>query len=161
MLAVAAFTVTLSTSVQASASGVTATGACTGGIFLDTARSGPANPPASPTVRRQRRVEVDFARMFPGGDPPAAAGSAERVTLNLFPDVCVTAVRDRATDLGPGKVQWEGHVPGGTPGTATMIVDGTLMVGTVRNDRDVYEIRSLGDGIHGVTDVDTSKFPRD
>ena len=135
--------------------------ACAGGIFADTARRGSVAPSASPTVRRQRRVEIDFGRVFPGGDGRSAARAAERLTLNLFADVCVTAVRDRAADLGGGKVQWEGHVPGGLPGSATVIVDDGLMVGTIRIDRDVYEIRYLGDGVHVVTDVDASKFPRD
>ena len=105
-----------------------------------------------PTVRRQRRVEVDFARVGP---------SAERITLNLFPDVCVIAQRERMTDLGRGQVQWDGRVPGATPGTATLVIDGALMVGTVRLGREVYEIRYLGEGVHVVTDVDLSKFPRD
>jgi hypothetical protein len=34
-------------------------------------------------------------------------------------------------------------------------------VATVRRDGQVYEIRYLGDGVHAITDVDTSKFPRD
>ena len=135
--------------------------ACAGGIFRETARRGSVEPAASPTLRRQRRVEIDFARVFPGGDGRSAARATDQLTLNLFPDVCVTAVRDRATDLGRGQVQWEGHVPGGSPGTATVIVDDGLMVGTIRIARDVYEIRYLGDGVHAVTDVDTSSFPRD
>jgi hypothetical protein len=134
---------------------------CTGGIFTDTARPGSVDPDPRSTVRRARRVEIDFGRVFPGGEGPSAAGAAERLTLNLFPDVCLIALRERVTDLRNGKVQWEGRVPGASPGTVSLIIDSRLMVGTLRIDREVYEIRYLGDGVHVVTDVDPSKFPRD
>jgi hypothetical protein len=130
--------------------------ACAGGIFTDTARPGPVNPATRPTVRRQRRVEVDFAQVLPpgGGAPP-------RLTLNLFPDVCVIARRERTIEPGRGAVQWEGRVTGASPGTATLVVDGPLMVGTVRLGAEVYEIRYVGEGVHVIIDVDQSKFPRD
>jgi hypothetical protein len=126
--------------------------ACSGGIFTETARAASLVAAAPPRVRRQRRVEIDFTRVGP---------SAERIVLNLFRDVCVIAQRERASDLGGGQVQWEGRAPGTPPGTATLVIDGALMVGTIRIGPDVYEIRYLGEGVHVVTDVDLSKFPRD
>jgi hypothetical protein len=126
--------------------------ACAGGIFTETTRAASLNSTAPPQVRRQRRVEVDFARV---------GSSAERIALNLFPDVCVIAQRERATDVGRGQVQWEGRVPGAQPGTATLVIDGAIMVGLIRIGADVYEIRYLGEGVHVVTDVDPSKLPRD
>jgi hypothetical protein len=133
---------------------------CAGGIFVDTPRQG--SVPAAParTVRRLRRVEVDFPRLFPAGSR-AAAGAAERLTLNLFPDACLVAVRARVTDLGPGRVQWEGRVPAASHGTVTLVIDGEVMVGTVRIDREVFEIRYLGDGVHAVAHIDPSGFPPD
>lgn len=151
----------LGLSISTAVASCAAPGSCAGGIFRDTSRQGSVDPGALPTVRRTRRVEIDFGRVFPGGEGPSAARAAARLTLNLFPDLCVTAVRERVTDLGRGTVQWEGRVPGASPGTVTLIVDDTLMIGTLRIDREVYEIRYLGDGIHVVTDVDPSKFPRD
>jgi hypothetical protein len=126
---------------------------CSGGIFLDTQRRGSVDPGASPTIRRIRRVEI--------GEPFAALRTADRLTLNLFPDVCLTAHRELVTDLPGGQVQWEGRVPGASLGTVTLIVAGTVMVGTVRVEREVYEIRYLGDGVHAVVDIDTSAFRRD
>ena len=130
--------------------------ACAGGIFTDAARPGSVDPGMHPTVRRQRRVEVDVARVLPLGE-----GTSPRLTLNLFPDVCVIARRERATEPNRGAVQWEGRVAGASPGTATLVIDGPVMVGTIRIGGQVYEIRYLGDGVHVVTDVDASKFPRD
>jgi hypothetical protein len=126
---------------------------CSGGIFLPTDRPGSVDPGPSPAVRRLRRVEVDRT--------PAASSAAHRITLNLFPDVCVTADRERATDLGGGRVQWEGRVRGAPPGTVTLIIDATLMVGTARIGRDVYEIRYLGDGVHAVAELEPSAFRPD
>jgi len=106
-------------------------------------------------------VEIDFGRVFPAGERPSAARAADRLTLNLFPDACVIAVRERATDLGPGKVQWEGRVSGASLSSVTLIIDDTLMIGTVRIDREVFQIRYLGEGVHAVVDIDQSAFPRD
>jgi hypothetical protein len=144
-----------------SASACAAPRSCAGGIFTDAARPGAPDSATRRAVRRQRRVEIDFARVLPPGDGPPAARSAERLTLNLFPDVCMIAWRDRATALDRGAVQWEGRVPGPSPGTAILVIDGRIMVGTIRIGQDVYEIRYLADGVHVVTDVDPSKFPRD
>lgn len=134
---------------------------CAGGIFSDTARTGSVDPGPPRTIRRLRRVDIDFAAVFPGGDRPSAARAADRLTLNLFPDTCVIALRAQATDLGPGRVQWEGRVSGTPNGTVTLIIDDKLMIGTVRIDREVFEIRYLGDGVHAVKDIDQTGFPRD
>ena len=134
---------------------------CGSGIFTDTSRRGTVDPGSSRTVRRLRRVEVDVGRVFPGGAPPSAARAADRVTLDLFPDVCVTAIREQATDLAPGKVQWIGRVEGAPHGTAILVIDDTLMVGTVTIDRQVFRISYVGDGVHAVADIDQSAFPRD
>jgi len=125
---------------------------CAGGIFADTARLGSVDPGTRPTVRRQRRVEIDVARIRQPRD---------ELTLNLFPDTCVIARRERVTELRPGVMQWEGRVAGAPPGTVTLIVDGEVVVGTIRVGSELYEIRYLGEGVHVVNDVDASKFPRD
>jgi hypothetical protein len=134
---------------------------CEAGIFSDTSRHGTVDPGSPRTVRRLRRVEVDMGRLFPGGLPPAAARAADRVMLNLFADVCVVATREQATDLGPGKVQWVGRVQGTPPGTATLVIDDALAVGTVTIDRRVFRISYVGDGVHAVAEIDQSAFPRD
>jgi len=157
MIAAAAVALNLGVSISTAVASCAAPRACAGGLFRDTSRQGTVDPGAGLAVRRARRVEIDVGRVVPGGEGPSAA----RLTLNPFPDVCVTALRERVTDLGRGAVQWEGRVPGASPGTVTLIVDGTLMVGTLRIDREIYEIRYLGDGVHLVTDIDPSKFPRD
>lgn len=130
-------------------------------MFRDTTRRGSVDPGSSPAARRLRRVEVEWDRVFPGGQGPSAARAADRLTLDLFPDVCVTAVRESATDLGGGRVQWEGRIQGATRGTVTLVVDVPVMVGTIRIDREVYQIRYLGEGVHAVVDVDPSRFPGD
>ena len=146
-----AIVVNLATSVLTT-SACAAPRACAGGIFGDTARLGSVDPGTRPTVRRQRRVEIDVARIRQPRD---------ELTLNLFPDTCVVARRERVTELRAGVLQWEGRVPGPSPGTVTLIVDGEVVVGTIRIGSELYEIRYLGEGVHVVNDVDASKFPRD
>ena len=147
--------------VVLSASACATPRACAGGIFTETARPGSVEARIHPSVRRQRRVEIDVARVLPPGEGSLATRSVERLTLNLFPDACVIAWRGRATTLERGALQWEGRIPGASPGTATLVVDGAVVVGTIRAGHEVYEIRYLGEGVHVVTDVDPSKFPRD
>ena len=134
---------------------------CAGGIFTDTSRQGTIDPGSFRTIRRLRRVEIDFSRVFPGGALPSAAHVADSLTLNLFPDVCVIAEREQATDLAPRKVQWVGRLKSAPDGRAILVVDDTLMIGTVTIDHNVFQIRYLGDGVHAVVGVDQSAFPRD
>ena len=51
-------------------------------------------------LENRRSVErfIDFARVWPQGERSAAPRSAERLTLNLFSDVCVIARRERRFD---------------------------------------------------------------
>jgi hypothetical protein len=135
--------------------------ACAGGVFTRTFRQGTLAPSPSPTVRRLRRVEIDVDRLFPGGGPPAAARAADVLTLNLFPDVCVTADREQVTDVGPGRVQWVGRVAGVPNGRAILVIDDRVMVGTVTIDRAVFQIGALGDDVHVVSELVPAAFPRD
>ena len=144
-----------------SASACASPRSCAGGVFADAARPGSLDSAPRPSVRRQRRVDIDFARVWPQGERSAAPRSAEQLTLNLFSDVCVIARRERVTELGRGAVQWEASVAGASPGTAILVIDGAVMVGTIRIGHEIYEIRHLGEGVHVVSDVDASRFPRD
>jgi hypothetical protein len=150
-MALAAIAMSLAVSLLA-ASACAVPRSCPGGIFTETRRPGAVEAGTRPQIRRQRRVEIDFSRLRP---------SPDRLTLNPFPDVCVIAQRERTTAAGGGQVQWDGRVPGAQPGTVTLVVDGAVMVGTIRVGADVYEIRYLGGGVHVISDVDPSKFPGD
>jgi hypothetical protein len=132
---------------------------CAGGIFADSPRSDATAPPSS-TDRGARPVQIDFGQVFPGG-AGSAAHTAPTLTLNLFPDVCVTAIRERATDVAPGQVQWTGRLEGAASGRVLLVIDGPVMVGTVRLDARVFRISYLGDGIHVVAEIDPSAFPKD
>ncbi len=134
---------------------------CRGGIFTDTPRQGSIDPGSTRAVKRLRRVEVDFGRIFPNGAAPMAAHIPPSLVLNLFPDVCLVASREQATDLGPLKIRWVGTIDKAAEGKAILVIDDELMVGTVTADRRTFQIRYLGDGVHAVADVDSASFPRD
>ena len=112
-------------------------------------------------MKRLRRVEVDFGRIFPNGAVPMAAHTPTSLVLNLFPDVCLVVSRERATDLGPLKVRWVGTVERAANGRAILVIDDELVVGTVTADRRTFQIKYLGEGVHAVADVDSASFPKD
>ena len=129
-------------------------------------REAPAPPSADardldPTVVRQRYVSVDLGML---NGAPRAAGSptvqGDLLPLNLFnfesqlfPDVSVTAIRDRveASPSGRGYV-WVGHVQGRTLGSApvTIAVENNVMVANIRVNGSFYQVRYAGNGLHVV-----------
>lgn len=133
---------------------------CKSGIFTDTSVTVAVEPSLPRGVRRLRRVEVNFRPVFSGNSAPTIGSSAKTIDLNLFPDVCLKAVRERVADVG-GKVEWIGHLTDVPNSRVVLVMDGKLMVGTITMDRDTYRISYLGDGIHAVTDIDQAAFPRD
>ena len=52
-----------------------------------------------------------------------------------------------------------GRIEGVDPGTMTVVVNGTVVAGTIRTPRAVYRIRSEGGGVHVVSQIDESRLP--
>ena len=74
-----------------------------------------------PTVLRERRVNLDLSLLGSLGAAPA-----ERLTLELFPDVSYTAVLDRFERTASGVI-WSGSLAGLPLSTAVFAaVDGAL-----------------------------------
>jgi hypothetical protein len=139
------------------------------GLFSDAARP-PADISAEMdrTVVRSRYVDVNLGLM--DGTPRTRGtplGRGDVLTLNLFnyssalfPDVTVTAVRDRVepSSTGHGFV-WVGHVQGEDPafGPVTLAVENGAMAGNVRAGGRTYQVRGTPGGgqiIYEVTERD-------
>src|SRR5207248_3958923 len=112
-----------------------------GGLFGDTTRQADAPEVLHRTVVRQRQVGVNQAvldsAMRPGADQ---SGPGATLTLNLFtaaaplfPEVSVTATRDRVerTSSGQGAI-WSGRVPGDRFSQVTLVAENGVLVGDVR-----------------------------
>ncbi len=119
-------------------------------LFVDVV-DWPAELP-SPTrlTLRQRLVRLDLTA-FHGSSYELAKPNttAPQILLNLFPDTCITAVRDRVSlnPTGQGFV-WVGHVNQNGPGSVLLSVENAVLYGVVRDGENVYEVRLLHDGIY-------------
>ena len=125
---------------------------------------GEADQWVSLEVLRQRVVQVDHqllenARLRAGG---VDAG----MRLNLFRDLVLNVEIDRSGPTSAG--YWlSGRVVGGASsgapalGSLVLVVNGEVVVGTVRTATGIYRVRSLRDGRTAVTQVDPSMLLRE
>ena len=159
------------------------------GIFLDAAGSGFRPPqsidpvpdvpdvPGLRTVRR-RFVTIDLARLATAraqaSQPIANADLAPRtLTLNLFRDLVLSGIVEHTepTPSGSGYVlsgrlrrvaPSEADLVADTDGTVwqmTLLVYGETVAGTVRTPDEIYNIRSMGNGTHAITQVESTLPP--
>ncbi len=84
---------------------------------------------------------------------------SDALTLNLFDDVTVTAVRDRIIDNVKGNTTWIGHVEGEQDSDVFLTVRGKTMSGSIQIGQDLYEIETKGNNKHDITQVDPDKNP--
>ena len=80
--------------------------------------------PAKAVKGKKRTVEVHTDLLW-----------SDSLTLNLFDDVVVTAVRDRLIDNVKGNTTWIGHVEGVPESEVFLTVRGKTMSGTVQIGR--------------------------
>lgn len=134
----------------------------TPGLFTSTTRAPASSRPASATVLRTRYVEIDFARL--GGTTRAgAATSAARVTLNLFADVTLTAMRERVepSTIANG-YSWIGRVEGMADlSSVTLVVKDGVLTGLVIVPDGSHEIHSTGNSVHAIDEINRGAFPKD
>lgn len=89
----------------------------------------------------------------------SSSGSA--LQLNLFDDATFSAVLDRREVLSETSVVWLGHIEGFQDSQVSLAVDGNVMVGNVRIQQSLYQVRYLGDGTHVLYQIDPMAFPPD
>ncbi|MGJ0516468.1 MAG: M12 family metallo-peptidase [Methylomicrobium sp.] len=106
------------------------------------------NLPAKAVAGRNRTVNVHAEFL-----------DLDRLTLNLFDDVVVTAVRDRLIDNVQGSTTWIGHVEGEPDSEVFLTVRGATMSGNVQIGARTYEIEPKGHHLHDITQVDPAKNP--
>ena len=124
------------------------------GLFQPTAQRGPAGTSFPASVLRSRFVTVDFA---PFAAPTTAV--AARLTLNLFPDVVLTAERESAQTTRDGRVIWIGRVPGEQDSRVSLVAGGGVLVGNITLPRGMYQIRLAGQDAHVIYEIDPAFTP--
>jgi hypothetical protein len=101
---------------------------------------------------RQRAVRIDFSRLEP---------SAPRLTLNLFDDVCLVAVRQQPAEGVPAGQVWTGTIEGVEGSSVTLVTESGAVIGNIVSPPRTYQIRVLRDDVHLVNEVDPSKYPNE
>jgi len=84
----------------------------------------------------------------------------DTITLNLFNDVIVTAVRDRLIDNVNGTTTWIGHVQDEKESEVFLTIRGQTVSGNVQIGPNNYEIEPKGNNKHDIIQLDPSKNPK-
>ncbi|MDE0178824.1 MAG: leucine-rich repeat domain-containing protein [Gammaproteobacteria bacterium] len=106
---------------------------------------------------RHREVRVDFERLALV-KRTLEAGQSASLYLNLFDDVAFRAVDLRIAPTGSGGYSLAGRLEGVLFGTATIVVSGEIVKGTVRTSSGTYTIDAV-DGVCHIRLVDPSTLP--
>ncbi len=85
----------------------------------------------------------------------------ESITLNLFDDVTIQAIREKVEQRSEGRYTWFGAVPGKEFSSVILTVENGDLVGGVRIDGKLYTVRPLEQGLHVVRQVDPKAFPNE
>ncbi len=88
------------------------------------------------------------------GQPP----TPQKLILNLFDDAVFTGIVEHVEPTASGHALW-GRLDGVELGTMTMVVNGKVVVGTVRTPNEVYSIRTVGYA-YVIRQIDESSLPQ-
>ena len=123
------------------------------------------DPPPSTDVETlaSRLVGIDFGQLAqvtkPGISPKRpAASKPQTLVLNLFDDVVFTGIVEHVEPTASGHALW-GRLDGVELGTMTLVVNGSVVVGTVRTPDAVYTIRTAGGDTYIIRQIDESTLP--
>ncbi len=106
-----------------------------------------------------RMVEIDFAQLTDVIEAPMDQSSGlPTLELNLFDNIVYTGVVENVEPTSSGHALW-GTLKGVDLGTLTMVVNGSVVAGTVRTSDAVYAISTIGQGEYVVRHIDTSSLP--
>ena len=102
---------------------------------------------------RHRLVSVDLSRLDTARAHVEQNGESS-LTLNLFDDVVLSAVVDQTTPTSAG-YSLSGRIDGTGLGSVTLVMNGTVVAGAVRTPAATYTIRTAGDGILAIRQIDS------
>ena len=125
------------------------------GLFSEVASADGSDAVDDPTIVRGRLVTVDLTQL----GAPEAAGVADRLALNFFPDAVYTAVLDRVETNSLGAFSWVGSLEGVALSQVILSVKDGVMIGNVVAPGMFYQVRYAGDGVHAIREADQAAFP--
>ena len=110
------------------------------------AQAAVADPPGPSTHTRAVSPRTDTSN--------SASKLGTTLTLNLFDDVIVTGVVERTAPTFSGGYAVAGRLVEEPLGTMTLVVNGETVAGTVRLPGETYHIRSVGEGLYAISEVE-------
>ena len=113
---------------------------------LDYAQAAVAAPPGPPPHTRALSARTDTQRAAPAPGPT--------LTLNLFDDTVVTGLVEWTEPTFSGGYAVSGRIAGEPLSSLTLVVNGETVAGTVRLPGETYSIRSVGDGLYAISEVE-------
>ncbi|MDE2822841.1 MAG: M12 family metallo-peptidase, partial [Chloroflexota bacterium] len=126
------------------------------------------NPPPGVGVDtlESRLVGIDFGLLSGAIESPVSPkdhvtgnpSEPQTLSLNLFDDIVFTGLVEHVEPTASGHALW-GRLDGVELGTMTLVVNGSIVVGTVRTPNAVYTIRTAGDGTYVIRQIDESSLP--
>ncbi len=100
---------------------------------------------------------VTKSHLSPKGPVKGQPPTPQKLILNLFDDAVFTGIVEHVEPTASGHALW-GRLDGVELGTMTMVVNGKVVVGTVRTPNEVYSIRTVGDA-YVIRQIDESSLP--
>ena len=104
---------------------------------------------------RRREVSVDIGSLARVPD-----GGLTALSLNLFDDVVLTGIFERRTPTYSGGYALSGRLAGVAGGSVTVVVNGSVVAGTVRIPGATFRIRPAVAGRHAIMQIDPSQLPQ-
>lgn len=117
-----------------------------------------ATLPDQSTVR-QRLVSIDFNILTATRAAAVLQTVPTTLTLNLFDDVEFTAIVESTRPTSSG-YSLLGRIQQMDLATMALVVNGEVVVGTVRTAEATYRIGTAGKGVYRITQLDPSKERR-
>ena len=134
------------------------------GLFYDV--KGEPPPSIGVDSLASRLVGIDYEQLAQVTAPPISpkdsateiSPTPQTLVLNLFDDVAFTGIVEHVEPTSSGHAVW-GSLDGVELGTMTLVVNGSVVVGTVRTPVAVYTIRTVSDGTYVIRQIDESSLP--
>ena len=134
------------------------------GLFFDME----GDPPPSPGVETfaSRFAGIDFGQLHPSlesvsrsmGTDEVNTLTPQTISLNLFEDATFTGRIEHVEPTAAGYAFW-GGLDDVELGSMTMVVNGDVVVGTVRTPEGLYTIETLETGSYVIREIDESTLP--
>ncbi len=127
------------------------------GLLIEVAAGGAAADQLAAGDRtrvRARTVRVDLPQL---GTREQRRTPGQSLLLNLFDDASYSATLDRIDQTSGGFV-WVGHIPDVAMSTVTLAIEDGAIYGSVLTPAATFVIRSAGNGLHLVAQIDQSAF---